>query len=171
MIAKRRVDKHQEKGFTLIELMIVIAIVGILASFAVPAYQDYVGRSRVAEGLALAASAKTVVAENAIAGGGDLGHGYTPSSVATHNVVASGVEVNSENGEITIKYAGSVAKEGSNLLVLKPTANGVALRRGERTTGPIRWDCYVADTPVRTGVAKPEAGGTLPKNIAPGNCS
>ncbi len=171
MRLKDQAGKRAQGGFTLIELMIVVAIVGILASFAVPAYQDYMGRSRVAEGLALAAGAKAIVAENAMAGGNDLSYGYTPNSVATRNVVASGVEVNSRNGEISIKYASNVAKEGANLLVLKPTASGLALAQGERPTGPIRWDCYVADTPERTGIAKPESGGTLPKNIAPADCS
>ena len=76
-----------------------------------------------------------------------------------------------KNGEISIKYASNVAKEGANLLVLKPTANGIALAQSERPTGPIRWDCYVADTPKRTDIEKPETGGTLPKNIAPAECS
>lgn len=52
-----------QKGFTLIELMIVVAIIGILAAIALPAYQDYTVRARVSEGLALASSAKTAVAE------------------------------------------------------------------------------------------------------------
>jgi type IV pilus assembly protein PilA len=55
--------RHLQSGFTLIELMIVVAIIGILAAIAIPAYQDYTKRAHVSEGLALAAGVKTAVAE------------------------------------------------------------------------------------------------------------
>src|SRR5580765_5054329 len=60
--------KSVQKGFTLIELMIVVAIIGILAAIAIPAYQDYTVRAKVTEGLDLASSAKTTVSERAQSG-------------------------------------------------------------------------------------------------------
>lgn len=77
--------KKTQNGFTLIELMIVVAIIGILAAVALPAYQDYTARSRVTEGLALASEAKAVVQDNASAGtpsgSGGLSAGYMAGAI------------------------------------------------------------------------------------------
>lgn len=170
---KRRIVRRSQKGFTLIELMIVVAIVGILAAIAVPAYQDYVTRSRVTEGLALAASAKTTVAENATAGQ-PLGQGYPKAMAATRNVLANGITIDQETGEIQIQYAKNVADESSNLLVLKPTSGGAPLKGtgsdSTRPTGSIRWDCYAKDVVARDGSVKPDNTPTLDAKYTPTEC-
>jgi type IV pilus assembly protein PilA len=67
---------QKQKGFTLIELMIVVAIIGILAAIAIPAYQDYTVRARVTEGFNLASPARTIVAENSQVGSPAAGRGW-----------------------------------------------------------------------------------------------
>lgn len=124
-----------QKGFTLIELMIVVAIIGILAAVAIPAYQDYTVRARVTEGLSLASSAKVAVSENAMNGAADLSAGWTQPS-ATSNV--SSVAVASNTGVITITYT-SQAQNVS--ITLTPQTSGGALVAGTVPTDSITWSC------------------------------
>ena len=128
--------KRLQQGFTLIELMIVVAIIGILAAVALPAYQDYTIRARVTEGLSLASSAKTTVAENAIqgVGAGNLDLGWNPPS-ETDNVTS--VEVDGDNGEIAITYTDAA---GGGVITLVPSDDDGALD-GTVPNGTIRWLC------------------------------
>ena len=141
---------NKQKGFTLIELMIVVAIVGILAAIAIPAYQDYTIRARVTEGLSLASAAKVTVAENAMSGTA-FGAGWqTPT--ATDNV--SRVEISSSNGQITITYDSSI--DSGNTIILTPEAPlGTPLSSTAIPTDAIAWTC---------------TEGTLDNRYRPANC-
>ena len=131
-----------QKGFTLIELMIVVAIVGILAAVAIPAYQDYTVRARVTEGLGLASAAKVAVAENAATGAADLGLGYVAPTADAAKV--TGITIAAATGVITIGYGTKI--ETGKAIAMVPTSGGAALAAGTPPSGSIVWACNGAGT-------------------------
>ncbi len=142
--------KKVQQGFTLIELMIVVAIIGILAAVAIPAYQDYTIRAKVTEGLSLASAGKTAVSEY-FSSKGVLPTNNSQAGMAVaadiggHNVQSVTV---SAGGVITIAFSGAPAILNSTL-ALTPTTAG----------GGIMWTCSL------TG-----AGATLEGKYRPSSC-
>ncbi|MBP7580114.1 MAG: pilin [Vogesella sp.] len=137
--------KRVQQGFTLIELMIVVAIIGILAAIAIPAYQDYTKRAHVSEGLSLAAGAKTAVSEfystNNTWPANNTSAGLATNTDIKGNAVTS---VTVSGSQITVAYNSKVDST-SNTLILAATASG----------GAITWDCKT---------------GTVDPKYRPSNC-
>ena len=164
---KRSMQKSFQKGFTLIELMIVVAIIGILAAVALPAYQDYTVRAKVTEGISLAGAAKTAVAENA-ANGAPYASGWT-APAATKNVTS--VAIDQAAGFITVTYNAAVVGT-ANTLILNPLdgaavfTGGTATASTIPTSGSVAWNCTSAGTPTTTVGAK----GTILAKYVPANC-
>lgn len=133
-IAEKFMKKHQQ-GFTLIELMIVVAIIGILAAIAIPAYSDYIARAKLSEAIVMAAPAKTAVAETASSLGGldqvtAANSGYTFPG-ATDQV--SAIAITDTTGVVTVT---STVTNAAGDITFTPT---------DVADGQLTWVCASAD--------------------------
>ncbi len=183
--------KRVQQGFTLIELMIVVAIIGILAAVALPAYQDYTIRAKVTEGIVLGSSLKVIVADNAAnatpdANGGlfagmATGNAGTPTSCSAAGTCAmqlraagspltknvTSITGDTAKGSIAIVYEASLVPAAKNRLELWPSSGGAVLASGTPPTGAIVWTCYAAG---KTNIDGATNAATMLPKFAPAEC-
>jgi len=169
-LKETQMKAQMQKGFTLIELMIVVAIIGILAAVALPAYQDYTIRAKVTEGLSLASSYKTAIAETHAARG-PSGMAACTDAATCQTMGISYVE-NNKNvssisstaaGIITIAYTTAVVPASNNSLSLVPqtmaaTPADLDLSGASSAGTQFQWAC------------RPAAAAAIEAKYVPANC-
>jgi len=170
---------QMQKGFTLIELMIVVAIIGILAAIALPAYQDYTARAKVSEALVAASSPKSLISEafqsDSLAGITAAATEYNGRAQAEkQSKVVNDIQIDTATGVITVTLesatqAGLPNDAAGTTITFSPNVQGALPAAG--ASGAIDWACATLTNTTATarGLAVGSAG-TLPAKYAPSEC-
>ncbi|NVJ60807.1 MAG: pilin [Gammaproteobacteria bacterium] len=160
--------KSIQKGFTLIELMIVVAIIGILAAVAIPAYQDYTIRTQVSEGMAIASEAKTAVNEYRVNRGrmpaNNTSAGLAAAAAIQGNYVSQVAVV---DGVITVTYGNNVntAVNGQTVALSPATPGGTAT-----SSSPLVWICGNGVVPTSLTVVGTRGTTSVANKYMPAAC-
>ncbi|MEW5823852.1 MAG: pilin [Pseudomonadota bacterium] len=170
--------KKVQQGFTLIELMIVVAIIGILAAIALPAYQDYTVRGKVSEMMIAASSPKSLISEafqtDGLAGVTAAANEYNARLISEKiSKYVSNIVIDAGTGMITVTSGGAAAglpTVAQNMtLTYTPNVNNAVLAAG--VTGAIDWACAsTTNTTATTRGLAVGAPGTMPAKYAPSEC-
>jgi type IV pilus assembly protein PilA len=170
---RRSIARNVQKGFTLIELMIVVAIIGILAAVALPAYQDYTIRAKVSEGLVLAGGLKTAITESFQSKGPSVmtcTDAATCASIGATLMDATALAGNKNvtsvtsaaDGVVTITYKAAVVPTAANTIALQPV--------GPDGTTVLNLQTAAAGTQVAWRCLPTAAGSTLLAKYRPASC-
>jgi len=164
--------KDVQKGFTLIELMIVVAIIGILAAIAIPAYQDYTIRSKVTEGINLAGAAETTIVEGFQSGGMTGLKAAADAWSFTPTKYVASITIDDATGAITVTYdttASGIPQLGAaKTLILTPSVQKAALV--DTTAGNVDWACTSESNVTAASAGLPGALGTILGKYVPSQC-